>query len=36
MRKLHMIAVLFAILCFTATAGAQQAAIKEECVIKMS
>jgi len=34
MKKLHMIAALFAILCFAASAVAQQAATKEECVIK--
>jgi len=34
MKKLHMIAALFAILCFAASAGAQQAATKEECVLK--
>ena len=34
MRKLYITAAIFAILCFSMVAGAQQAATKEECVIK--
>ena len=34
MRKLYVTAAVFAILCFSMVAAAQQAATKEECVIK--
>jgi cytochrome c len=34
MRKLYVTAAVFAILCFSMVATAQQAATKEECVIK--